>query len=291
LSTNPIQSVTLSWSRLGSSIESQTGETITASLTAGWQVEHTATATEAQIIFADGIPKLGSWYPGTSIPCTSISKPERLSPIYSIVITTFSAERSRQQPDPFQSSPLNAPAEIQWGDSQSNEPIDQDVDGNPIVNANGEAIDGITMDLPDPVLSVTKNFATYNPHLIYQYRRSVNSDTFYSFPPGTARLVSQSATRVIDETPYWKVNARIQFRYPINTTAEKAWYARVRHEGFKVKQGSDIVHAVDDSTPPQRVVKPVLLKLNGEEEKDKDAAVWLEFKRYNALPYNALGLF
>jgi len=288
-----VQSVTLSWSRLGSSIESRERGNFSASITAGWQVVHTATTTEEQILTAPGIPQLGDVYQGTQIPCVRISQPARIGPIYSIVTTDFEATFSRQpgQPASVNQSPLLAPAEIQWTDSNANEPIDQDIDGNPIVTKNGEPIEGVTMDLPDPVLVVTKNYPGYNPHLLYQYRRSVNSDIFYNFPPGTARLVAQSATLVnVQPVPYWKVTARIQFRYPVNTTADKAWYARVRHEGYLIKDGTDITHATDDSDPPQRVVKPVLLKADGTRETDPEQAHWLEFKRYNALPYNALGL-
>jgi len=148
----------------------------------------------------------------------------------------------------------------------------------------------VTIELPDPTLVVTRNFATWNPHLIHQYRMSVNSDTFASFPAGTGRLVSAAAELVIDPTygGYWRVTARVRFRYPYNTTAQKAWYARVRHEGFLVKIGSDIAHALDDDS--NKVVTPVLLKSDGTRETVAASAHWLEFKRYFPLPYANLGL-
>jgi hypothetical protein len=290
-----VQSVDLSWSSLGASTESRDGRNFTVSLTAAWQVVHTATTTLEEVLLANGVPRIGDVYAGTTIPCVRVNTPSRISPIYSIVTADFEASTVPGQQNPLTANPLNNPAEIQWSDTQTNEPIDQDIDGNPIVTANNEPIEGVTMDLPDPVLVVTKNFPVYNPHLLYQYRRAVNSDTFYSFPPGTCRLIAQQATRQdVRPVPYWKVTARFQFRYPINTTADKAWYARVLHEGYIVRlpqiSGPDeFRHELDDSDPPQRVVKPVLLKADGRREKDPDAATWLEFKRYNALPFNALG--
>jgi len=90
---------------------------------------------------------------------------------------------------------------------------------------------------------------------------------------------------------YYEVTAGVQFRYPYNTTPNKAWYARVRHEGFLVRK------TVDD--PPGRALdadqgretsQPVLLKEDGTEEFDPDNAHFLEFQIYQPLPYNALGL-
>ena len=85
------------------------------------------------------------------------------------------------------------------------------------------------------------------------------------------------------------MTASIRFRYPFNTTPEKAWYARVRHEGFyeKLSDGR-IVRAIDDNGEP--TTKPVLLKEDGTRETVSENAYWLEFKRYQPLPYNVLGL-
>jgi hypothetical protein len=91
-----------------------------------------------------------------------------------------------------------------------------------------------------------------------------------------------------DDNGYWAVSASIQFRFPYNTTPEKAWYARVRHEGYYEKVGSRVVHAVDANK--ERVSKPVLLKSDGTRETNANNAHWLEFKRYGALSYGALRL-
>ena len=86
---------------------------------------------------------------------------------------------------------------------------------------------------------------------------------------------------------YWSVNAKIQFRFPYNTTPDKAWHSRVRHEGFYEKIGTKVVKAAVNGEP---VVKPVLLKADGTRETNPDNAIWLYFPRYKPLPYAALGL-
>jgi len=286
-----ISDVRLSWSRSGSSIESQDGRTYKGTLTAGYQVTHSADATESELLSASGLPRLRQFYPGTFLRCVRLNQPARLSPIYSIVTADFEGDIGPGDGGgDLADSPINMTPKIKWSDTTSTEAIDEDRDGNAIVTENGEPVEGVTIELPDPVLVVTRNYAFYNPHITHQYRRSVNSDTFASFPPGTARLIAAEADFVESSgLSYWTVTARIQFRYPYNTTAEKAWYARVRHEGFLIDDGSgNITHALDDDG--NRVVKPVLLKSDGTRETNAANAYWLEFPRYYALPYSALGL-
>jgi hypothetical protein len=288
--------VELSWSRVGGSFESQDGRTFKGSVTQGWQVTHSADATVQEILFASGVPQVGDTFGNSFLVCKRQGFANQISPIYTIVTVDFDGQIGSDgngKPDPEQ-TPINNPPVIDWSDETSNEPIDQDVDGNPITTVNGEPIEGVTMDVADPVLVVTKNFASYNPHLIHAYRQAVNSDTFAGFPPGTARLIASSAKFVsTGQNQYWSVTGRFKFRYPYNTTPEKAWYARVRHEGFRVRTDlldeSKISHALDTSDPPQKVVTPVLLTASGFQETEPTAAHWLEFKRYNELPFNALG--
>jgi hypothetical protein len=287
-----ILNVEQAWSRTNGSVtSSNNGKTLSAKFSDGWQVMHTKDTTEADILLATGLPKIYDYKAGTFVPCTGLSIEQR-GLIYSLVKVDYDKTIQIDPSNPnvnWSQSPLNAPPEIEWSDETSTENIDQDADGNPITTVNGEAINGVTIELPDPVLTVTRNFATWNPHIIHQYRMSTNSDTFQSFAPGTARLVSAPAKLVIDQQfgSYWRVTARIRFRYPYNTTAAQAWYARVRHEGFRVKEGTDIKHATDDEG--NKVVTPVLLKTDGTIETDKDNAVWLTFKRYFPLPYSNLG--
>jgi hypothetical protein len=188
---------------------------------------------------------------------------------------------------------LLQPPEIQWDNEIATEPIDEDWNGNPIATYNGEPINGVTTDIADIVLVVTKNFPAWNPKIIREYLRSTNSDTFATFEPGEVRLKSCPAQRVIDETygVYWRATARFHMRYPYNTTSDKAWYARVRHEGFLVRTGpllSDCSHATRNG---EKVVQPVLLKVDDGTEitSGTSDAEWKEFQRFGSLPFNALG--
>jgi hypothetical protein len=280
-----ISSVTRAWSRSSGQGTSDDGNKLTLSFTEGYQVVHTVDTTDLELLTAADLPATGSLFPGTFAACKTIGPITRIGPIYSIVAVSYEGEVGPNVND----SPLNQPPIYKWTDTTSNEAIDQDWDGNPICTVLGETIEGVTMDLADQSLNITRNYALFSPWITHNYRHATNSDLFANYAPGTARLIAFSADSVSNEGfPYWVVNATIQFRFPYNTSPEKAWYARTRHEGYYVKVGGKVVRATDDNKEP--TTKPVLLKADGTRELNPANAIWLEWKRYNSLPYAALGL-
>ena len=292
-----ISDVRLGWSNTGGTLESQDGKKATATATEGWQVTHSADATISEILAAEGLPQIGDRFGFTYLVCKRQGAANRVGPIYTIVTITYEGEigiDSEGRPD-TQQTPLNTPPIIEWGDEASSEPIEQDWNGAPIVNVNNEPIVGVTVEVADPVLVVTKNFATYNPHIIHAYRMATNSDTFAGFQPGTARMIGTSAKLMgTVNNLYWQVTARFKFRYPYgaSATADKAWYFHTKNEGFKVRANpnqtvSQATHATDDDG--NKVVKPVLLTEDGTIETDTILTVFLAFQRYDSLPFNALG--
>ncbi len=225
---------------------------------------------------------------------------ERPSPILWIVTVDYTGELGPRDSN-NENNPLFAPPRIDWDDVESEQEIDEDFDGKPIQTLNGEPIEGVKALIPDQTVSIKRNMLLFNPYVQARYRRAVNSDIFLGWPPGTAKLMKLSASNVPnDEGGYWEVTAQIQFRYPYRTTPEKAWYARIRHEGYYERielsapaAGTKIVRAVDANKEP--VTKPILLDQNGKRIAAADigqpqTAHWLEFKLYDSLPYTALGL-
>lgn len=283
--------VTRMWSAYSSNL-TRSDKTRTRKITEGWQIVHDTTDSKLSIESAAGLPSIGETYPGRQfIYCESLDfKP--VSPILTIATANYSGQIG---PAGELDSPLNKPPEISWSDVESDEPIDQDINGAPIVNVNGEPIEGVTMKLADNVVTIKRNFLTFNPYGTAAYRHSVSSDTFLGYPPGTARLIRYNARQVaLADDSYWEVTASIQFRLGIVTTNAKAWYKRVRNEGYYERvvdpfTGSLVlVQATDDNGKPR--TRPVSLKANGTRETDYLQSHWLEFQVYNSLPYNQLGL-
>lgn len=320
-----IYSVDLMWSKAGGDISlTDNFRKFTAAFQRAYQVFTIPEATAYDVLQAPGIPAAGSSYDDDFVAVfADAAKPQRQSPTYWIVTVDYNGEVAFGPADAGGNqnnqvrSPLLAPAIIDWDDVETELEIDEDFDGNPLVTANGEAINGVRRLFADQTVTIKKNMLAFNPYVQARYRHSVNSDIFLGWPPGTAKLMKLRANGVASpDVPgggYYQVTAVIQFRYPYRTTPEKAWYARIRHEGYYKRIGLGAPNPDFPGTqyPPYKVIratrageptaKPVLLNVFGWEieptdQPDPDTApppiqaYWLEKKLYESLPYNALGL-
>ena len=285
-----VVSVNQMWSSDGFDVSTAKGLRKKATITEAYQIVTTATTTKVEIAASTDLPATGSLYPGLAAIRLNTRSFKQVSPIFWIGTMSYDGEFGPNGP---QESPTQSKPVISWADAESDEAIDEDWDGNPIVTANDEPIDGVTVKIADMVLNVEKNYSFFSPSATSAYRHSVNSDTFAGYPPGTGRLVRFGAKQAWDDDDngYWTVSASIQFRQPYRTTPDKAWYARVLHQGYMVREsaGADPTRAWDLSTK-EPSSKPVLLKADGTRETDPANAHWLEFKRYDSLPFNSLGL-
>lgn len=246
---------------------------------------------------AAGLPLVGDSLPGVPLCICRRLRPVQISPILAMVVAQYSGEVG---PNSVQgSTPIDNPIVVNWASNITDEPIDEDINGRPIVTANNEPIDGLTERFPDAVCTIQRNFANINVLGLEQFLRSRNADTFAPpgtapWPPGTVRFMGYTANQVFgsnQSTGYWSVTGEFHCRYPYNTTADRAWWKRVRHEGFIVREtaGGPTFHGEDDGTPPNLISRPVLLKEDGTVETDPENAHFLEFETIFALPYADLG--
>lgn len=277
-----VQNVSKMWSKTGGSLSSAKLSAIDQvwSNTEGYQVLCEIGDEEDAVVAAIGIPRIGDQHATGINSYVERVDPQRVSPIFWVVTVSYRGVVDE------------AAVDVEWSDSQTTESIDRDVNGRAIVTVNNEPVDGLSMDVADQVVVITRKFLSIDTAAIAAYRRATNSDTFLGWPPGTARLIAFAAKNRfiyggIQEE--WTVTARIQFREPYaNTTPAQAWYKRWRHEGLYVKVGSLIQRAVDDQQ--QDVTKPVLLKADGTRETNPDNAVFIHTQVYGSLPYSGLGL-
>lgn len=278
------------WSRQSGSAESPDGKQRILTMQRAFTVTLAASDPLEVCYQAAGLPLVNDPYPGTFfVICRNLS-PQRVSPIMAVVTASYSGEIG---PGDETSSPVDNEVIISWRNATTDEAIDQDWNGKAIVTKNNEPIDGITERIADQVATIERNFQTINMYAIRAYLKSVNSDEFLGWPAGTARLMEYNASNVITNgvAGFWKVSATVQFREPYNTTADKAWYKRVRHEGYLVRDNAgETPHIAWDEKTKTPVTKPILLKEDGTRETDPDNAHWLEFQTVDSLPYSALGL-
>ena len=320
-----IVSVDLMWSKAGGDFGTTDNfRRFTGAINSAYQVFTTYDATLLDVLQAPGIPAAGSSY-SEDFPFVYAeqAKPRKISPIYWIVDVAYSGEVSfasgegddgNEDQKNRPQSPLLTPATLDWDDVEVEMEIDEDYSGNPIVTANGEPINGVRRLFADQTVTIQKNMLVFNPFVQARYRQSVNSDPFLGWPPGTAKMQKFQAKSVrsseVRGGGYWQVTAVIQFRYPYRTTPEKAWHARVRHEGYYKRVFTNLIGGVpqDGKTSVIRATRageptarPVLLDILGFEipatfPPDQNTAPppiqanWLEVKLYEPLSYNALGL-
>jgi hypothetical protein len=278
--------VTQMWSKRGGQFSSENFSIFSAKyqFTEAWQVLCEIGDDATVAVSAVGIPALGEQHPSGAFSFAKNYNVTALGPTLWVVTVGYEGVQS---PDYEAES-----VEVEWGDTAAAEAIDRDYNGRAIVTANGEKVEGLTMDLADQMCVIRRRFSSINTFAIAEYRHATNSDTFLGWAPGTARLIGFSAKNSFTYggvNEGWDVTARIQFRKGLaGATDAQAWHKRWRHEGFYVKEGSIVKRATDSQKV--EVAKPVLLKTDGTLETNPDNAVYKYTQVYGSLPYAALGL-
>jgi len=292
-----VGSATKMWSRQNSNASlTEKFRRMDVTFTEAYQVQTTYDGTELEVYLAPGLPQVAQSYPGFPFVYADQMQLDRVSPVFWIVTVNYkgeigSASGGGSGSGGTEPNPLFAPPIIKFDDVETEEEIDVDFLGNPIVNTAGERVRGVKALFSDQVLTVTRNFASFNTYVQAVYRRSVNSDTFQGWPPGTVKLMKLSADNVFDvNVGYWKVTGVFQFRYPYNTTPDKAWYNRRVSMGlYRKPVGADGKLRVTIDGDGHPTSTPQYLDEDGFQT-DADNAFWQETQLYGSLPYNALGL-
>ena len=228
------------WSRTGGTITAIPGKRRDVTIQEAWTVVCEKDDVIQDVLDAPQLPKLCDSFPEAEYIRVVSRNPQRISPVYWVVSITYKGQANETG---LSDSPVNMPPELIWSDTDSEEATDEDTWGNPIVTACGEPVTGVTTKLADTTLQIKRNFLNFNPALQHQYRHSVNSDVFAGFAAGVAKLTKMSARRAWHNGcgDYWEVTASITFRYPWKTHPYRAWYSRVRHEGFYERQGTKLL--------------------------------------------------
>lgn len=275
--------VTQMWSKNGGSFTSEKYDSFASkyAITEGYQVLTDPDTNIVDVEQAVGIPQYGTRHSSGIDAFVNSIQPQQISPIFYVVTVGYEGD-----------NPFTGEVDVEWTDTTTTEPIDRDINGDAILTANNEQIEGLTVDVPDTVCIIQRKFLTVNVESIALYRFATNSDTFLGWAPGTARLVGYSARNKFKfgvGQELWTVSARVQFRKGLmGATDAQAWYKRWRHEGMYVNSGGVIRRALDHLG--SEVSRPVLLKTDGTQETNPAAAVFYYTQVYDSLPFSTLGL-
>lgn len=244
--------------------------------------------TKALTQFGIGV---GTIHPHDTHSFGTSSRVRRLGPTYYQLEVQYASPGGGQTPE---DNPLNEPPDINYSFAPSDEPIDVDVNGKPIVTVTGEAVDPLaTAKIRDLVITVTRNVPTFDPLLAWQYCEvlTVNSDTFLGFPPGTVALDDVHAQSVdAEDFIYFQMASVLRVRRPgPGANNAQAWWTRRLHTGFyELDDDGDTIRIVDANGDP--MVDRVLLNSQGKREHDLNNPHFQFFQTVRALPFGNLGI-
>jgi len=185
-------------------------------------------------------------------------------------------------------NPEDIPPQIEWTYATSSEPIDRDFDGNAITNSAGETSDPpLNDEKEDQIYRLVYNSFTFDILRSAEYKGAVNSDVWFGFEPGHAKVITLSGTFNGSETvPFWTITQEVQIRF--NDT----WEKRYLDQGFRKKTGTDA-----DGNPEYETIKdkngdpvsqPVLLDGEGAILKDGEDPVFLTVWTRAQLPFDGI---
>lgn len=126
-------------------------------------------------------------------------------------------EKEREEPNP-----LDRRAKISWSTRSYTEPIDKDIDGNPVMNSAGDSFDPpVEREASYWVATVEKNMLAV-PTWIIEYENAINESSYnidgLDVDPECSRLTGLSISERLEENnvTYRRVGFQIEFRAPPN---------------------------------------------------------------------------
>jgi hypothetical protein len=122
----------------------------------------------------------------------------------------------------------------------------------------------------------------------YEFFNTTNSEPFLGFPAGVAKVDDLKAKPVIiAEELFWEVTVTILFRKPYFVSNDKAWYLRLRDEGFHVLVNGKPARA---QIFGEDAAKPVALNEDGTMRDPDLPPLFKEFQNLDESNFNDMNL-
>jgi len=195
---------------------------------------------------AGGIPHKGAYYQhyGEADPgalCRKIT-PRQIDKTVWEVSCHYSSEHGDEEQN--QQNPLLKPPRRSWRHVRTVTYPGKDLDDKPFVNSAGERFgpDAAAIEEVHPVLVIERNEAYFDFAVGKDYQNSVNSDRFYGWDPGTARLILTADEAWAEGMAYAIVTYEIEFN-------ERGWNTPILDDGSFYLE-------VDDETGDKERVYP-----------------------------------
>ncbi|HUW45312.1 MAG TPA: hypothetical protein VMW50_05885 [Dehalococcoidia bacterium] len=269
-----------------------------------WQVEvgDPKRDTDQTALHAKGIPRKGSKQ-GALVAYSVVARREGVA-LFRVTARWAQLDEQAQLDLGKVDDPFSVPDQRSWDFETSVEPYDRDARGRAIVNSADEPLEPPpTMEFDDLVLTVSRNEPKYDPLLALKYARAVNSDNFYGFEPGCARVRITAELVRGERMDYWRTTYRVRFRSLHGATEFGGWELRLLDQGYRVQardpdsgawltdeDGAPIYSPVTQEGSNMPVSAPILLNGMGRRLKKGKPAWWLHWQPRPALPFAKLAI-
>lgn len=254
-----------------------------------WEVIGTNAFGPIEAVAAVGVNLYDSYNIGTEYDTTALCKARTPTPKpdsqgfvdlkhYIVVITYGRVD------NPY-INPLDEPVKTNIDFDITEEPVDFDIYGSPIMNSAGEPYaEAVMRTRPQAAISFSRNEASYSVALSAYYTGKLNLYPFLGLPKGTVMLKSRKARDEKDQYigMYWNVN----YEYVINLNGFKK---KILNQGLRqlnyIPQG--LYPCVDDDWNP--VTSPVLLKKNGNQAPKNSTPIFHEYEVEDYADFSVFG--
>lgn len=217
-----------------------------------------------------------------------------------ILEATYSTLDAIEAGDPREPDldPLLAPPDIEVASAKTSEYVDEDRNGEAIVNANGEYYrEGNERDFSRPVLLISKNIALDALPSLLVVQDVINDTGFQiniaGVPVFTVEAKQGKLTNFrarlqrANGVTYWQFSFELHLR-----PTEHGWIRRQLHRGTRERIDVDgaekVVTAVDDDGEP--VQKEILLDETGRRLAEGSEPHFQEIEIYQEIDFSTLGL-
>ena len=137
--------------------------------------------------------------------------------------------------------PLDEPAVVNWHCEGTAEPVDVNVNGNPIVNYFKEPLDPpLTRVYYDMICTISRNQSTFDPDAMEALLNTVSNAAFHGFDANCSRMEDircEEVRKASGAVSHQRVTYTIRCREPVPTGAVTSFDRRVLSESFNVMVG------------------------------------------------------
>jgi hypothetical protein len=185
-------------------------------------------------------------------------------------------------------NPLLMPIDVSWEFKDYEHVVMMDIDGKPVLNSAGDPYDPpLIINVPNQIMTVVRNEATYSVPLAYLYRNSINSGSFAGQSAFFAKCFGITPKNVFNPNIgwYYQVTYQFEFMNPRNSADGKGFKKTELDRGLRIKDPKDatkLIHVVLNSVP---ITQPVLLDGTGKQLPIGGTAVFNDFRVFPELDF------